>query len=1201
MGISFSPDGPVFPEKLVDALLDGKVVFLCGAGISAPQLPDFSNLVKQCFEHIKVSMSPSETSSFKAGRFEEALGSLSRRIVDPGEMTRSVVHLLQPPKALDLEHHRTILRLSRDLENRPAIVTTNFDTLLEQALLEKMPGQDVRALSSAGQDLPAPGSTAFGGIVHLHGRMADLQIGLEETDLVVTSADYGDAYMRSGWASRFLFDLCRCKTIVLVGYSAGDAPVRYFLNVLEADRQRFPDLHPVYALDGVKTHAEPDDRWEALAVEPIGYEYGIDQQNRHVALWRDLKKLADVVERPRATRRAWAQELLAKPFSSASGANLHRVIWMFKGKSDLWSVVIEKVEDDAWLEFFEDHQLWSADQGAWVVARWLSRDFESVERLNRAIAWMERLGKAFASALTREIQQKKDLPLIWLRTWRLLVTCPPQPHAEWDVHSYMLQEVLKSPVVLNIDLQNAVDVLTPALRIEASNRELFGKPPSVTVERLNDLIWPRLSIRDLGSASMILDALCEVPQPFEVMNIATERLRKNAALSVDIGAIDEDYDSNDFAVPSVEPHEQNNHHDGPVFLVELLARLLPLVAATDRQAARGLTDAWRSMPGILGVRLWLHALRLPQIFTADEAISGVIGLPDHIFWTVRRELILVLRDRAAEAEVDVTWRVEERILTGGKTYFSRYSIEQGQADWRNHASDAAVWLRLNMLNTAGKLSMAGTTELAAIIKRREYLDRNVEDSDFFGSYSTGVRMISGDSQPIVDAPDDERLEVARSIIGSHDLEKRQGWSVYCRNDPRGALDTLLREPLEAINAPLWGDLIGSLSFIDPTQSAIRNELVGRVFDELKSAEDDFLTLIIERLSSLYWSASGMQDLAISNWWGRLFDTVVAQDVELLASKKDFYGKAINSPGGRLTQAILLEMQSHFKSDKLIEQQSFDAIAKAAGAAGRQGAYARAVLVHGISFVVAVKATHTVELLSKSLSQTSVEAEALRSILVAEARLSVEATRAFGAAILRGIKEFHGKGSYATAAASKVIAPALSIVRGEKDAAAWGIAVEDTAQILRISSPAIREGAADLLKQWITQIGDDPAAAWKTGIRPLLAAVWPRERALREVGQTHHFASLAIKAEDAFPEALDWLLPHLSPLTRTAATNDLENSQIPEKFPQATLTLLWRLFGSNDRGDLYGVPAILNRMAAVLPAIESDRRFQRLYQNGIHTD
>ena len=53
-----------------------------------------------------------------------------------------------------------------------------------------------------------------------------------------------------------LFDLARCKTIVLVGYGAGDAPVRYFLNVLEADRARFPDLKPVYAFGAYERDEE---------------------------------------------------------------------------------------------------------------------------------------------------------------------------------------------------------------------------------------------------------------------------------------------------------------------------------------------------------------------------------------------------------------------------------------------------------------------------------------------------------------------------------------------------------------------------------------------------------------------------------------------------------------------------------------------------------------------------------------------------------------------------------------------------------------------------------------------------------------------------------------------------------------------------------------------------------------------------------
>ena len=149
--------------------------------------------------------------------------------------------------------HRTIVRLSRDLDNRILVVTTNFDTLLERAAAEVEQSETPRDISFAGQALPAPGSPSFSGIIHIHGRLADRSLGLEATPLVITSADYGDAYMRSGWASRFLFDLARCKTIVLVGYGASDAPVRYFLNVLEADRVRFPDLKPVYAVGCIRT------------------------------------------------------------------------------------------------------------------------------------------------------------------------------------------------------------------------------------------------------------------------------------------------------------------------------------------------------------------------------------------------------------------------------------------------------------------------------------------------------------------------------------------------------------------------------------------------------------------------------------------------------------------------------------------------------------------------------------------------------------------------------------------------------------------------------------------------------------------------------------------------------------------------------------------------------------------------------------
>ena len=228
MTLRFSNEGPEFPGEFVDSLLAGEVVFLCGTGVSAPQMPDFRRLVEGIYETLRVEKTGSEQRAFCENRFEEVLGSLSRRMSDQGDVTCAVAELLKVPEHPTLDHHCTILRLSHDLDNRILVVTTNFETLLERAADQVMPKEIPRNTSFAGQALPVPGSSSFSGIIHIHGRLADDLLKLESTPLVLTSADYGDAYMRSGWASRFLFDLARCKTIALVGYSASDAPGSLF-------------------------------------------------------------------------------------------------------------------------------------------------------------------------------------------------------------------------------------------------------------------------------------------------------------------------------------------------------------------------------------------------------------------------------------------------------------------------------------------------------------------------------------------------------------------------------------------------------------------------------------------------------------------------------------------------------------------------------------------------------------------------------------------------------------------------------------------------------------------------------------------------------------------------------------------------------------------------------------------------------------
>ena len=142
------------------------------------------------------------------------------------------------------------------------------------------------------------------------------------------------------------------------------------------------------------------------------------------------------------------------------------------------------------------------------------------------------------------------------------------------------------------------------------------------------------------------EELLKVPRHEEIMEIATTALHSAIGKMVDAELIGDEYDENDFSVPSIEDHPQNKHRDGVIFLVRLLVKLLTQVAKTDSQTARRYVDEWQTIPGRVGRRLSLHALRDEALFTASEALTYVMSLPQVDFWVIRRELALLLRDRA---------------------------------------------------------------------------------------------------------------------------------------------------------------------------------------------------------------------------------------------------------------------------------------------------------------------------------------------------------------------------------------------------------------------------------------------------------------------------------------------------------------------------------------------------------------------------
>jgi hypothetical protein len=241
----FLENGSDIPDDLIRAQLEGSVVFLCGAGVSVyADLPLFGKLTRNIYETLGETPEndSAEERAMCKEEYDRALRSLEKRTRRPGSpnslVRETTARLLSHPIDIPLLNHLSLLHLSKDSEGRTKILTTNFDTLFEHAAKDER----LDIPSHTGKALPKPGSPRDYGILHIHGLIGDEQLGLKETDLVLTSADFGDAYLRDGWASRYIEDRLRQNILVLVGYSAEDAAMRLLLETLDADRERFPDL-----------------------------------------------------------------------------------------------------------------------------------------------------------------------------------------------------------------------------------------------------------------------------------------------------------------------------------------------------------------------------------------------------------------------------------------------------------------------------------------------------------------------------------------------------------------------------------------------------------------------------------------------------------------------------------------------------------------------------------------------------------------------------------------------------------------------------------------------------------------------------------------------------------------------------------------------------------------------------------------------
>ena len=353
--IKIADDAAALPEDLLLAQAAGKVLFLAGAGVSMgnpARLPNFRQLVRKVYEEVGPSVRPfldeepdratatpnstgltaeqcAEVRRFARNDLDVVLGQLERRMegddpTKPSVVRATVREILSSATPTPL--HRALLRLS-DRGDATAIATTNFDLLFEQCPRRRKQQRPTYGLGG----MPRPSTSRdFAGVFHIHGALSTDP--RRTTDLILTDRDFGEYYFRRRVIPDFLYDASRIYSLVLIGYSADDPPMRYLLNAIAADTVRFRDLKPRYIFCSSDDDTQIRDLG-ARGLTPIPYP---NTDGSHLSLTRTLESWVSIAPRQGSQPhlRSLIRTAVREPATGASSSARDLVSHLVKRSTD---------------------------------------------------------------------------------------------------------------------------------------------------------------------------------------------------------------------------------------------------------------------------------------------------------------------------------------------------------------------------------------------------------------------------------------------------------------------------------------------------------------------------------------------------------------------------------------------------------------------------------------------------------------------------------------------------------------------------------------------------------------------------------------------------------------------------------------------------------------------------------------------------
>ena len=1215
--------GPNIPARLMNELDDGNAVFFCGAGVSmGPEsgLPNFNRLVRDVYKtkHLTPDIVEREAldcdeknAARRRPQLDKALNLLERpERLGTVQLRRCVLALLSKPPCGPLVTHKALIELSRNKQGI-RLVTTNFDSrFVEAGIDEKM--------VDAAPKLPWPKRHNWSSVVHLHGRICGDSGG---TDLVLTAADFGRAYLTEQWAARFVTELFREFTIVFIGYSLDDPVMGYMVDALAAERSRGARFRSAYAFadyDGTDANKErTENAWRAKNVVPVLY----DKQGDHGLLRQTLTEWARIRKDSFRARTQIALNEMSKLPSGPDDPVVERVVWALRDP-----VAAERLADrepltderdfptlKEWLDIFADAGLLSCTENL---------DEAAVDGANSHVQLVDggehtqnppKLGRV-TRHLARWIALHLHVPQVL--TWVLERGGKMHPTLHWLVRRRLIESAVQIPC----ELRHFWTVLSDT---ELIYHEPFLWPPASLQQtaseaerrRLNEQVvksiapryvvrpgpsWHRRFQQSLGGKERALSAVdsCAhlelsigdkdlvhridniLKDPgFLAGNAMTLTSYLETALTLLEDMNGRPQDSGRYR-PSIASHKQNRHRADWTYIIDLVRDTYLVLFHKDRALAANLLERWVLSRQPLFKRLALHALT--ENINSDIRIARKLLITGRKpgLWEpeLRREVLRFLRLAGQRLPRNLRVDIVRKVHAGPKTGPWK-SWPHGNEMVRNEKA-----LRLGKLAASGakldRRSKALADEWIAVEsdnERDEFLSWGSEAHWIDPAEFAPPDLVGGSAQELVRAFQGE-------YIGDMPLE-----GLIRRRPVKVA--RALRQLADQGDYPerywqlfLW-HVQGRTNTQKPTArlqdyaACVLANAPAALFAGVDSAAAGFVVNLAERYDI-------DREPSLLALWQKAWEGAP----EAKPNGNDPSDQALTNATGRLAEAALTRLWKYGPTVHgtlpVAVRPYFDEIAS-----DPKGHWGRFNLVLRLYDLFAIDPHWTREFLLSRLepTQQAAEAYALWAAYALSPKVGPDLLAAFKQPLLRVLKTLDRVSEHARDRLVELFMVICLEAPSE-------LAEDEVRDVVNSLTDDALPAVLDSLRKRLNGDPTERGQIWKNGLLPWLKHYWPNEGARNTPATSREMLLLLLECGDAFSDAVGEFSQHLKPGDQYGLYT-LKESAYVSKYPGPFFEVLKHVLGPEPilLSSQYLIQEILDSLKEALPQLEADTDFQDLYR------